>query len=328
MAFILNKLQETVKKMATLQLFSGEMLSDMMKASASLLKKYRRHLNAINVFPVADGDTGANMYLTVESIIEELNNNDGNSLKEIANYIKRGSFMGATGNSGVILSQFFGGFSNSINKFENVGPDEFSQAFVDGAAKAYQAVLNPQEGTILTVIRKSAEAAAMAAKNGQTLIDMLDTSFEAAQGTLEKTPELLPVLKKAGVVDAGGQGFVYIMEGWIKTLKNESIDDLVEEPVVEAIAQDTEEDDEYQFCTEFIIQAEELTAEIAREMLSAYGGSLVVAKNDDLIRVHIHTNDPKSTIKHCKQYGAISRLKIDDMTKQHREFLFVESEAS
>ncbi|MHA1124442.1 MAG: DAK2 domain-containing protein [Candidatus Heimdallarchaeota archaeon] len=314
--------------MATLQLFSGEMLSDMMKASASLLKKYRRHLNAINVFPVADGDTGANMYLTVESIIEELNNNDGNSLKEIANYIKRGSFMGATGNSGVILSQFFGGFSNSINKFENVGPDEFSQAFVDGAAKAYQAVLNPQEGTILTVIRKSAEAAAMAAKNGQTLIDMLDTSFEAAQGTLEKTPELLPVLKKAGVVDAGGQGFVYIMEGWIKTLKNESIDDLVEEPVVEAIAQDTEEDDEYQFCTEFIIQAEELTAEIAREMLSAYGGSLVVAKNDDLIRVHIHTNDPKSTIKHCKQYGAISRLKIDDMTKQHREFLFVESEAS
>ncbi len=314
--------------MATLQLFSGEMLSDMMKASASLLKKYRRHLNAINVFPVADGDTGANMYLTVESIIEELNNNDGNSLKEIANYIKRGSFMGATGNSGVILSQFFGGFSNSINKFENVGPEEFSQAFVDGAAKAYQAVLNPQEGTILTVIRKSAEAAAMAAKNGQNLIDMLDTSYDAAQGTLEKTPELLPVLKKAGVVDAGGQGFVYIMEGWIKTLKNESIDDLVEETVVEAIALDTEEDDEYQFCTEFIIQAEELTAEIAREMLSAYGGSLVVAKNDDLIRVHIHTNDPKSTIKNCKQYGAISRLKIDDMTKQHREFLFVDSEAS
>ena len=314
--------------MATLQLFSGEMLSDMMKASASLLKKYRRHLNAINVFPVADGDTGANMYLTVESIIEELNNNDGNSLKEIANYIKRGSFMGATGNSGVILSQFFGGFSNSINKFENVGPEEFSQAFVDGAAKAYQAVLNPQEGTILTVIRKSAEAAAMAAKNGQNLIDMLDTSYDAAQGTLEKTPELLPVLKKAGVVDAGGQGFVYIMEGWIKTLKNESVDDLVEETVVEAIALDTEEDDEYQFCTEFIIQAEELTAEIAREMLSAYGGSLVVAKNDDLIRVHIHTNDPKSTIKNCKQYGAISRLKIDDMTKQHREFLFVDSEAS
>ena len=314
--------------MATLQLFSGEMLSDMMKASASLLKKYRRHLNAINVFPVADGDTGANMYLTVESIIEELNNNDGNSLKEIANYIKRGSFMGATGNSGVILSQFFGGFSNSINKFENVGPEEFSQAFVDGAAKAYQAVLNPQEGTILTVIRKSAEAAAMAAKNGQNLIDMLDTSYDAAQGTLEKTPELLPVLKKAGVVDAGGQGFVYIMEGWIKTLKNESIDDLVEETIVEAIALDTEEDDEYQFCTEFIIQAEELTAEIAREMLSAYGGSLVVAKNDDLIRVHIHTNDPKSTIKNCKQYGAISRLKIDDMTKQHREFLFVDSEAS
>ncbi|MHA1503644.1 MAG: DAK2 domain-containing protein [Candidatus Heimdallarchaeota archaeon] len=314
--------------MATLQLFSGEMLSDMMKASASLLKKYRRHLNAINVFPVADGDTGANMYLTVESIIEELNNNDGNSLKEIANYIKRGSFMGATGNSGVILSQFFGGFSNSINKFENVGPEEFSQAFVDGAAKAYQAVLNPQEGTILTVIRKSAEAAAMAAKKGQNLIDMLDTSYDAAQGTLEKTPELLPVLKKAGVVDAGGQGFVYIMEGWIKTLKNESIDDLVEETVVEAIALDTEEDDEYQFCTEFIIQAEELTAEIAREMLSAYGGSLVVAKNDDLIRVHIHTNDPKSTIKNCKQYGAISRLKIDDMTKQHREFLFVDSEAS
>ncbi|MHA1243400.1 MAG: DAK2 domain-containing protein [Candidatus Heimdallarchaeota archaeon] len=314
--------------MATLQLFSGEMLSDMMKASASLLKKYRRHLNAINVFPVADGDTGANMYLTVESIIEELNNNDGNSLKEIANYIKRGSFMGATGNSGVILSQFFGGFSNSINKFENIGPEEFSQAFVDGAAKAYQAVLNPQEGTILTVIRKSAEAAAMAAKNGQNLIDMLDTSYEAAQRTLEKTPELLPVLKKAGVVDAGGQGFVYIMEGWIKTLKNESIDDLVEETVVEAIALDTEEDDEYQFCTEFIIQAEELTAEIAREMLSAYGGSLVVAKNDDLIRVHIHTNDPKSTIKNCKQYGAISRLKIDDMTKQHREFLFVDSEAS
>lgn len=313
--------------MATLQLFSGETLSNMMRASANLLKKYRRHLNAINVFPVADGDTGANMYLTVEAIIEELNGNDNSesSIAETASLIARGSFMGATGNSGVILSQFFGGFSNSINKFDNIGPDEFSQAFVDGAAKAYEAVLNPQEGTILTVIRKSAEAANMAAKNGTDFIEMLDSSYDAAKETLVKTPELLPVLKKAGVVDAGGQGFVYIMEGWLKVFRNEDIE--VSEEIsedIKAVARDTEEDDEYQFCTEFIIECEELNTEQAREMLDQFGGSLVVAKNDDMIRVHIHTNDPKGTIKFCKQYGAISRLKIDDMSKQHREFLFVE----
>ncbi|MCF2142550.1 MAG: DAK2 domain-containing protein [Candidatus Heimdallarchaeota archaeon] len=310
--------------MATLQLFSGELLTKMMRNSATLLKKYRRHLNAINVFPVADGDTGANMYLTVEAIIEELDNNSNSSIVETAQLIARGSFMGATGNSGVILSQFFGGFSNSINKFENIGPMEFSQAFVDGAAKAYEAVLNPQEGTILTVIRKSAEAANKAAKSGASLIDVLEISYEAAKGTLEKTPDLLPVLKKAGVVDAGGQGFVYIMEGWIKAFKNEEVDD-AEVTQVDALAQDTEEDDKYQFCTEFIIESEDLTAEQTREILGKLGGSLVVAKNDDLIRVHIHTNEPKNVIKTCKLYGGISRLKIDDMSKQHREFLFVEN---
>jgi hypothetical protein len=310
--------------MATLQLFSGELLSNMMRASANLLKKYRRHLNAINVFPVADGDTGANMYLTVEAIIEELDNNEYSTIKETSALIARGSFMGATGNSGVILSQFFSGFSNSLDKFENIGPKEFSQAYVDGAAKAYEAVLNPQEGTILTVIRKSAEAASMAAKNGASFLDVLDKSYDSACNTLAKTPELLPVLKKAGVVDAGGQGFVYIMEGWIKAFKNEDIDVGEEISEVQAVAQDTEEDDEYQFCTEFIIESEDLSAEEARSMLGEVGGSLVVAKNNDMIRVHIHTNEPKTVIRLCKQYGGISRLKIDDMSKQHREFLFVE----
>jgi hypothetical protein len=310
--------------MATLQLFSGETLSSMMRASATLLRKYRRHLNAINVFPVADGDTGANMYLTVDAIIEELNGAETTTINETAQLIARGSFMGATGNSGVILSQFFGGFSSSLNKFDVIGPKEFSQAFVDGAAKAYEAVLNPQEGTILTVIRKSAEAAAKAASNGSGFISMLDSSYEAAKNTLQKTPEMLPVLKKAGVVDAGGQGFVYIMEGWLKTFKNEDIEEIGEAVETTAVARDTEEEDEYQFCTEFIIESEDLTAKAAREMLQPYGGSLVVAKNEDLIRVHIHSNEPKAIIKHCKKFGAISRLKIDDMSKQHREFLFVE----
>ncbi|NHJ47685.1 MAG: DAK2 domain-containing protein [Asgard group archaeon] len=312
--------------MATLQLFSGKLLSEMMYAAASLLKKYRRHLNAINVFPVADGDTGANMYLTVEAIIEELENNEYNSIEETAQLIARGSFMGATGNSGVILSQFFGGFSSSLNNTNDISPLAFSQAFADGAAKAYEAVLNPQEGTILTVIRKSAEAANKAANNGANFLEVLDISYDAAQKTLEKTPDLLPVLKKAGVVDAGGQGFVYIMEGWVKAFKNEDIDELEEQKEETALAKDTEEDDEYQFCTEFIIiEADSLSVEDARTMLSEYGGSLVVAKNDTMIRVHIHTNDPKVVIRQCKQYGGIKRLKIDDMSKQHREFLFVEN---
>lgn len=311
--------------MATVQLFSGKLLSNMMQAAATLLKKYRRHLNAINVFPVADGDTGANMYLTVEAIIEELENNEYSSIEETAQLIARGSFMGATGNSGVILSQFFGGFSSSINSSDNIGPVEFSQAFIDGAAKAYEAVLNPQEGTILTVIRKSAEAANIAAKNGANFIEVLDISYDTANKTLDKTPELLPVLKKAGVVDAGGQGFVYIMEGWVKAFKNEDIESEDEFVEVNALAQDTEEDDEYKFCTEFIIESDDLTTEAARSMLSKQGGSLVVAKNNTMIRVHIHTNEPKVVIRLCKQYGGISRLKIDDMSKQHREFLFVEN---
>jgi hypothetical protein len=316
--------------MATVELVSGEKLSKMMKASALLLKKYRRHLNAINVFPVADGDTGANMYLTVDAIIEELESNEPESLSETAKIIANASFMGATGNSGVILSQFFGGFSHSINKNEHIGPLEFSQAFADGAAKAYEAVLNPQEGTILTVIKNSAKAAHEAAKKGASFLDMLNTSYDKAKATLSKTPELLPVLKKAGVVDAGGQGFVYIMEGWLKAFSNQDLSELEIEDNggVESLARDTEEDDEYQFCTEFIIESDFLTDQEAREMLNDFGGSLVVAKNEDLIRVHIHTNEPKQVIKHCKKYGAISRLKIDDMTKQHRDFLFVDGEVS
>lgn len=310
--------------MATLELFSGETLSNMMRASASLLKKYRRHLNAINVFPVADGDTGANMYLTVEAIIEELNSCELTSFTETAKVIARGSFMGATGNSGVILSQFFGGFSRSLDNSDHVGPEEFSQALVEGATSAYEAVLNPQEGTILTVIRKSAEAATKAAKNGNGLIEVLSISYEIAKETLERTPELLPVLKKAGVVDAGGQGFVYIIEGWLKVLTDSEIEDSVEEEEVSPMARDTEEDDEFQFCTEFILESEDLTTKELRGMLEPLGGSLVVAKNEDLLRVHIHTNDPKGIIKFCRRYGAISRLKIDDMAKQHRDFLFVE----
>lgn len=314
--------------MATLELFSGKMLSDMMYASASLLKKYRRHLNAINVFPVADGDTGANMYLTFDAIIEELENcEEQKSVKEMAQVIARGSFMGATGNSGVILSQFFGGFSQSLNQFSHVGAKEFSQAFVDGAASAYEAVLNPQEGTILTVIRKSAEAAAETAKTGCGFVEMLQTAYEAAKATLEITPELLPILKKAGVVDAGGQGFVYIMEGWLKVFTSGELGDLEEIEATGAVAKDTEEDDEYQFCTEFIIESAYLSAPELREKLDKFGGSLVVAKNEDLIRVHIHTNDPKSAVGFCKQFGSISRLKIDDMSKQHRDFLFVEETA-
>ncbi|MEA2070589.1 MAG: DAK2 domain-containing protein [Asgard group archaeon] len=310
--------------MATLELFSGETLSNMMRASASLLKKYRRHLNAINVFPVADGDTGANMYLTMEAIIEELDENDVSSIKDAADLIARGSFMGATGNSGVILSQFFGGFSNTLNEYQHIGPLEFSKALKNGAEKAYEAVLSPQEGTILTVIKESAFAAEKAAKKGSSFIDMLYSSYYEAKDTLQETPELLPVLKKAGVVDAGGQGFVYIMEGWLKTLTNgefvESDSIHIEE---EAVAKDTEEEDEYRFCTEFIIESDYLTADETREILDSYGGSLVTAKNNNMVRVHIHTNNPKSIIKKCKKYGAISRLKIDDMSKQHREFLFV-----
>lgn len=192
----------------------GTILKKMMVAAAQNLEMTKEEINAINVFPIPDGDTGVNLFLTVRKVVEELDGASPSSVQEAAQLISKGSFLGAKGNSGVIISQFFQGFSAEIEEYDEVGIEEFAKALKTGCEWAYDAVMNPAEGTILTVIRETAEKAEEVVTNGGGWTEMIIETYNAALESLENTPNLLPVLKEAGVVDAGAKGFVQVWLGW------------------------------------------------------------------------------------------------------------------
>ncbi len=308
---------------------SGSLFKKMVTNGAVNLKNNHKEIDHLNVFPVPDGDTGTNMQMTMMAGIKEVNNLDSQSIIDVSKILSRGLLMGARGNSGVILSQFFRGVYAEIAKIENGSAtvEEFIKALVSGYQMAYRAVMDPVEGTILTVVRESAEKVLVERKHLSSVEDVLKIYLEQARETLIKTPDLLPVLKEAGVVDSGGAGFIKIVEGMIMALEG----NMLTEAEMSAMPQQMTEhfhgaenlgevDIKYGYCTEFIVKLhrpEKFDVKYMKDPLSQMGDSLVVVNDDDLLKVHVHTNEPGVALTLSQKYGDIQTVKIENMRLQH-----------
>ena len=304
----------------------GHLLKSMIIAGAQALENNKQIVNALNVFPVPDGDTGTNMSLTMQSAVKEVKNCKSNDLSDIANAAANGSLMGARGNSGVILSQLFRGFAKSLRDKEQINTIELAEALKQASDTAYKAVMKPTEGTILTVARESAEKALILCKKEKDIAIFIEKVIAQAEDTLKRTPEMLAVLKEAGVVDSGGKGLVYIFQGALGVItgKEVVVEDLNEMDV--QIEQEHEDlgDIEFGYCTEFMINGTDINIEKFKSTIVDYGDSMLVVGNESLVKVHIHTNHPGSVMEHALKLGQLTDIKIDNMRKQHRNELFEE----
>jgi DAK2 domain fusion protein YloV len=307
---------------------SGDLFKKMVTNGAIHLKNNHKEVDHLNVFPVPDGDTGTNMQMTMMAGIKEVKTVNSDSIVDVSKILSRGLLMGARGNSGVILSQFFRGVYAEISKINNgsVNIKEFIQALVGGYQMAYRAVMDPVEGTILTVVRESAERVLKEQKNLNTIEDVLKVYLEQAKESLIKTPELLPVLKEAGVVDSGGAGFVKIIEGMLMALEGHILNE------VEQIQQEQQHNEyvgahnlgeieiKYGYCTEFIVQLydwKSFDINSVREPLEQMGDSLVVVTDDDLLKVHVHTDQPGVALTLAQKFGELKTIKVENMRSQH-----------
>ena len=313
---------------------NGALLKEMVVAAASLLEKNKQQLNDLNVFPVPDGDTGTNMSLTMQSVLKEVLSVSEDDLATVAKAMSRGALKGARGNSGVILSQILRGFAKQFETTEEAGAKDFIAALRLGQETAYKAVMKPKEGTILTVIRVMAEKAKY--ETDKNLCQIFDFAIKIGEETLLQTPEMLPQLKKAGVVDAGGQGLMTIMHAFSSVVHGEEIPDDIApfefSAVSDNISRDTSDEvaemDEitFAYCTEFFIQqlkpeVTEKTVEKLRNKLAQIGDSLVVVGDPELVKVHVHTNDPGKALQMALELGELYKIKIENMVQQHREIV-------
>ncbi len=304
-----------------MEILDGAMFKNMFLNGAQLLTKNRDHVDALNVFPVPDGDTGTNMSLTLTAAVKEIQSMESNSLGNIVEAVARGSLMGARGNSGVILSQLIRGMAKELKSMDKVGARLFAQSLETGLETAVQAVMKPMEGTILTVAREAAKAAVAEARRTNDLTRVMQETVKVANKVLAKTQEMLPVLKQAGVVDAGAKGWVLFLEGMYQGLTGEI-------PTVEApeervtprndvqTAQAAEEYSDFGYCTELFIFNPRSNADTVRNALANLGDSLLVVGEPDLIKVHIHSDHPGKVLEKCLEYGVIDKIKIENMTNQ------------
>ncbi|MSQ22501.1 MAG: DAK2 domain-containing protein [Dehalococcoidia bacterium] len=306
-------------------ILAGDDLRQMFMAGRSYLEMNVATINAMNVFPVPDGDTGTNMLLTLKAIDEELAGLEGVGAGRLAQAMARGTLMGARGNSGVILSQFFHGWAQGLAGVDTFGGREMAQALSRAADAAYKAVSKPVEGTILTVAREAARGAAEAvAADDTTPVAVWELALQAARKALAETPDLLPVLKEAGVVDAGGLGLVAIMEGVRCYLCGEVPAPLVVDVgrvAPTALYLTATEEKEYGYCTQFLLQGSALDVDAVRGRMAAMADSTVVVGNTTAIKVHAHTYDPGPVISYAVSVGSITQVKIDNIDRQHQEFL-------
>ena len=314
------------------QSIDGLLLKEMIIAGANLLEQNREAIDALNVFPVPDGDTGTNMSLTMKSTVKEIAAVDEHSASKLLSMAARGALKGARGNSGVILSQILRGFARGIDGAETIDAETFAKGLESGAKTAYKAVMKPKEGTILTVAKSASLKARELADAGETDLEKyIGDIIERADYVLSQTPEMLPVLKQAGVVDSGGQGLMQVLKGAYEAFLGKEIDWTVTETAAPAGApfagsQETvleESDIKFGYCTEFIIMLSK-TFNIKQEMdfkayLESIGDSIVVVADDDVVKVHVHTNDPGLAIQKALKYGALSNMKIDNMRLEHHE---------
>jgi len=313
----------------------ARMLKKMFLAGAASIEAKKDYINELNVFPVPDGDTGTNMTLTIMSAVKEVNALSNPSIDELAKAISGGSLRGARGNSGVILSQLFRGFTKEIKDFKEVNVTIMSNAFQKAVETAYRAVMKPKEGTILTVARGGAEKAAQLVSQTDDLVYFGHEVIAHMEEVLKQTPELLPVLKEAGVVDSGGQGLLEIVKGAYDAMLGKEVP-LTNISTKEApssginIERIAAEDIKFGYCTEFIIMVEkEYNMKIEMEFktyLESIGDSLVVVSDDDVVKVHVHTNDPGLAIQKALTYGSLTRMKIDNMREEHTERVIKDSE--
>lgn len=308
---------------------SGELLKDMIFAGAALLERNKALIDSLNVFPVPDGDTGTNMTMTMQSAIKEIKNADCTTVTCVADALSLGALKGARGNSGVILSQLFRGFSRALKGAEEMDAAMLANALAMGTEAAYKAVMKPKEGTMLTVSRMISDAAGQLVARGANVYSLLDAIVEEGERALLLTPDLLPVLKEAGVVDSGGKGLVTIYRGFKLALDGEEIGDYEEEKAAPAIEEDvlTLEDVEeirFTYCTEFFVTHlseafHEEDVDKFREKLTHIGDSVVAAYDAGMVKVHVHTNSPGKALQFALRLGEIDKVKIENMREQNRE---------
>lgn len=314
--------------MATFQL-SASLWADMLRGAVANLKQHARAINDLNVFPIPDGDTGDNMTMTVQGGLRALREHETDTLGGLTRRIADGMLLGARGNSGVILSQFFEGIARVARGAVAADTPAFTRILQGGVQQAYSAVLTPTEGTILTVMREGAEAVEKTLHAGSSFEELFDVLCREARASLRRTPDLLPVLREAGVIDSGGEGFCCLMEGMRSALLGEEIED--EGIVGQAAAVDLSCFDEntelvYGYCTEGLLQlqtskvnVEEFPASRIISYLETIGNSIVAFKTGTRIRFHVHTTDPGAVLTYCRQFGEFLTIKIENMTLQHNE---------
>lgn len=307
----------------------GQMLKRMFISGANNLYNHYPEVDALNVFPVPDGDTGMNMNLTLTSGSKEIQNRSDSNIYEIAKTFGRGTLMGARGNSGVITSQIFRGFSQGLEGKESVDVQGFSFALQKGVEVAYKAVVKPVEGTILTVVRESSQYLHDHIKEASSFEKALDLLIGEARASLKRTPDLLPILKEVGVVDSGGTGLLYIYEGMRAALddadieRNEATSTQADNPIIAAGA--SMEEEEFGYCTEFIMSLgpdsvkKPFNEKRFTYVLGSHGNSLVVVHDEDIVKVHVHTLKPGEILNYAQQFGEFLKLKIENMTEQHHE---------
>ena len=306
----------------------AQMVAKMFLGGAKNLESKKEWINELNVFPVPDGDTGTNMTLTITAAAGEVGNLEELNMETLAKCISSGSLRGARGNSGVILSQLLRGFTKGIKDQEELDVIDLANAMQKAVETAYKAVMKPKEGTILTVAKGAALKAAELAQSMEDIEEFCRLVIEEAQEVLSRTPDMLPVLKEAGVVDSGGQGLVEVLKGCYDALLGKEVDYSFEAPKKESevrISAQTEAEIRFGYCTEFIIMLEkaydEKTELEFKAFLESIGDSIVVVSDDDIVKVHVHTNDPGLAIQRALTYGALSRMKIDNMRLEHEEKL-------
>ncbi|HZG61132.1 MAG TPA: DAK2 domain-containing protein [Anoxybacillus sp.] len=323
----------------TIKTLDGRRFAKMILQGAQHLANNAKAVDALNVFPVPDGDTGTNMNLSMTSGAKEVQNNISDHIGKVGSALARGLLMGARGNSGVILSQLFRGFAKAIETKQEINSIEFAAALEAGVETAYKAVMKPVEGTILTVAKDAAKRAIAVAKKQPDIALVMEEVVKEAKASLKRTPELLPVLKEVGVVDSGGQGLVYVYEGFLAELKGEKVANVpAEQPSMQELVNAEHhksaqshintEDIEFGYCTEFMVRFEEdklknnpFTEEKFREDLSRFGDSLLVIADEELVKVHIHSEQPGEVLTYGQRYGSLINIKIENMRQQHENIV-------
>ncbi|MBD8068339.1 DAK2 domain-containing protein [Bacillus sp. PS06] len=321
----------------------GKRFAEMIIKGSAYLSNNAKLVDSLNVFPVPDGDTGTNMNLSMTSGAKEVKNNVSTHVGKVGSALAKGLLMGARGNSGVILSQLFRGFSKAIESKETIDARDFALALDAGVKTAYKAVMKPVEGTILTVAKDAGKHAVAVSENEKDIVKLMTEVVKEAQSSLNRTPDLLPVLKEVGVVDSGGQGLLFVYEGFLAELKGEelpdnqskmpSLKDLVSaEHHRNVQSHINTEDIEFGYCTEFMVKLDPaklkspFNEDTFRQDLSQHGDSLLVIADEELVKVHIHAEHPGNVLSYGQRYGSLINMKIENMREQHSNLLFEENE--